>query len=406
MFTFKDGKEAFRKKESENTLSIVVTGDVCPWHDVIEPVKKGKSSEILKAVQPFLDDADLSIIQWETPLTNDDTPIDKSGPNLKCPPECINFIKAGGFDVALLANNHTGDIGTAPVMQTIDLLENSGIKTVGAGKNLEEAVKPLFIEKNGFKIGIINVAEHEFGTAGKNKAGCAPLEPLDNIKVIKDVSGNADVTLVIIHGGNEHDPIPSPRMVRTYRAFAEAGASAVINIHTHCPQGIELWNGVPIIYCPGNFFFPAPWHDKFDDKNFWWTGYLPKLSFDRNGAFSIEITPLTFSPSPYKIEPFTGQKKDNFCKYLAEISAVINDSGEVGKYFDAWCAMMGPGQVGSIINCDIKDIKQLMALRNHFTCEAHNELKTNYLRLLEEKRIGEAEKYIPKLKQLKIADFQ
>ena len=405
MLRFKNGREEFRKSESADTVNIVITGDVCPWKDAVELVKNGKSAGILKGIQPFLDDADLSIIQWETPLTDDDTPIDKSGPNLKCPPECIDFVKTGGFDAALLANNHTGDIGTAPVMQTIDLLESNGISTVGAGKDIEEAVKPLFIEKNGFKIGIVNVAEHEFGTAGKNKAGCAPLEPLDNIKVIRETAIQADITLIIIHGGNEQNPIPSPRMVRTYRAFAEAGASAVINIHTHCPQGIELWNGVPIIYCPGNFFFPPPWHNKFDDKNFWWTGYLPKLSFDRNGAFALEITPFTFSPSPYKIEPFTGQKKDNFCKYLAEISAVINDSDEVKKYFDAWCAIMGPGQVASIMNCDIKDIKQLMALRNNFTCEAHNELKTNYLRMLEEKRVGEAEKYIPKLKKLQIADF-
>ena len=195
-------------------------------------------------------------------------------------------------------------------------------------------------------------------------------------------------------------------MVRTYRAFAESGASAVINIHTHCPQGIELWNGVPIIYSPGNFFFPSPWLE-FDAKKFWWTGYLPKLTFDRKGAFALEITPFTFSTSPCKIEPFTGEKKDNFCKYLAEISAVINDPDEVDKYFDAWCVSYdrAAGQINYIKSCNVDDVEQLMALRNHFTCEAHNELKTNYLRMLEEKRVGEAEKYIPKLEKLQIADF-
>ena len=110
-------------------------------------LRNGKSAGILKDIQPFLDDADLSIIQWETPLTNDDTPIDKCGPNLKCPPECIDFVKAGGFDAALLANNHTGDIGTAPVMQTIDLLESNGISTVGAGKDIKEAVKTVIYRK-------------------------------------------------------------------------------------------------------------------------------------------------------------------------------------------------------------------------------------------------------------------
>lgn len=404
MLSFKDGREEFRKSESADSLSIVITGDACPWHTAIEPIKNGEAKTILKDIQPYLDNADVSIVQWETPLTEADTPIDKSGPNLKCPPECVEFAKTGGFDVALLANNHTGDLGTAPVKQTIDILEDNGIMTVGAGKNLKDAVKPLFFEKNGFNIGIINIAENEFGTAGKNKPGCSPLAPLDNIKVIKDVAAKADITLIIIHGGNETNPVPSPRMTKTYRAFAEAGATAVINIHTHCPQGIELWNGVPIIYCPGNFFFPFP-SAQFNEKSFWWTGYLPKLSFDRDGAFAIEITPFTFNQDPCTIKPFTGQKKDNFCKYLAELSAIISDSDKVEKYFDAWCAIAGPGQVASLKGYDVDDVKQLMALRNHFTCESHNELKTNYLRMLEEKRVKEAEKLIPQLQKLQQADF-
>ncbi|MDD5598712.1 MAG: CapA family protein [Victivallaceae bacterium] len=403
MLSFSNGKQVFRNCESSDKLSIIIAGDTCPWQDAAESVKNGWSKEILKDIQPYLDDADISIIQWETPLTDDDTPILKSGPNLKCPPECVDFAQAGGFDIALLANNHTGDFGQAPVMQTVGLLEKNGIKTVGAGKNITEAVKPLYLEKNGFRIAVVNVAEHEFGTAGKNKAGCAPLEPLDNIKVIKKAASESDIALIFIHGGNEHNPVPSPRMVRTYRAFAEAGAAAVINIHAHCPQGIELWDGVPVIYCPGNFFFPSLWQD-FNAKNFWWTGYLTKLSFDRQGVSALEITPYMFSPDPYKIVPFTGEKREKFCKYLSEISAIITNN-EVQKYFDAWCAMTGPDQIRSIQSFSQGDPKQLMSLRNHFTCEAHNELKTNYLRMLEEERIAEAEKLLPELQRLQLADF-
>ena len=413
MLSFEGGREVLRESQSGEILSIAIAGDVCPWHTAIEPVKAGKSSEILQNIQPYLDAADVSIVQWETPLTNADTPIDKSGPNLKCPPECVDFINSAEFDVALLANNHTGDFDTPPVLETMDILEKNGIAHTGAGKNLEDACKPLYIKKNGFNIGIINIAEHEFGTAGKNKPGCAPLEPLDNIKVIREVADKADITLVIIHGGNEHNPVPSPRMVRTYRAFAEAGASAVINIHTHCPQGIEVWNGVPIIYCPGNFFFPAPWQT-FEPDNFWFIGYLPKLSFDKNGAFAIEVTPFIFDHDPCEIKPFTGKQKDNFCKYLAEISAIITDEEEIAKYFDAWCAKFGPSQITSTrifsaqwpIDFKNRDqVKQLLPLRNHFTCEAHNELKTNYLRMVEEYRVDEAEKYIPKLEKLQKANF-
>ncbi|MEA2013107.1 MAG: CapA family protein [Verrucomicrobiota bacterium] len=414
MLTFTNGKEKFRKSKTADTLSIAMTGDCCPHNDAVESIKNGSSNEILKNIQPFLNSADISIIQWETPLTNAETPIIKSGPNLKCPPECVDFIKAGGFDIALLANNHIGDFGTPPVLETIEILNNNGIKTVGAGANLAEATKPLIFEKKGFKIAIINVAEHEFGTAGKNTPGCAPQEPVENIMTIKKVASEADITIVIIHGGNEKNPIPSPRMMRNCRAYAEAGASAVVNIHTHCPQGIELWNEVPIIYCPGNFFFPSSWED-FDESRFWWTGYVPKLQFDKIGAFSIEIEPFIFTPDPWVITTFTGDKKEQFCSYLSSISSILSSAEEISRYFDAWCAMMGPSCVKSIADCaslwpiDIEDpdaVKKLLPLRNRFSCGAHNELTKNFLRIVEEFRLPEAEKLIPEIKKLQKADFQ
>ena len=40
MLRFKNGREKFRKKESTDTVSIVITGDVCPWHDAVEAIKK------------------------------------------------------------------------------------------------------------------------------------------------------------------------------------------------------------------------------------------------------------------------------------------------------------------------------------------------------------------------------
>ena len=150
MLTFKNGREEFRKSKSADNLSIVIAGDTCPWHLAIEPIKNGQSAEILKDIQPYLNAADFSIVQWETPLTNDDTAIDKSGPNLKCPPECVEFIKSAGFDVALLANNHTGDYDQPPVIQTIDILRKNGIATVGAGKNIAEAVKTAVPRKKRF----------------------------------------------------------------------------------------------------------------------------------------------------------------------------------------------------------------------------------------------------------------
>jgi len=413
MLAFQNGREIFRKSESKENLNVLIAGDCCPWDKAIAPILAGRSSEIFSEIKAVLDNCDLSVVQFETPLTNAETPIIKSGPNLKCPPECVDFVKAGGFDVAALANNHIGDFGPEPVMETIKILEKNGIKTVGAGKNLEAAGKPLIVSRKGLKIAFINIAENEFGTAEKNKPGAAPLDPLNNIRLIKETATKADHVIVIMHGGNETYPLPSPRVIKTCRAFADAGAHAVINIHAHCPQGIELWNGAPIFYCPGNFYFPTPWQ-QFTPESFWWNGFIIKLAFDKQAAFGLEIIPYTFGFSPEKIVPMTGAKKAAFCKYMAKISKIIQDTDEVQRYFDAWCAWCGDSalsnvrRVSALWPIEYRDpgtLKQFMALRNTLTCEAHNELVTNFLRLVEEDRVKEAEKYIPKIQKLQIAHF-
>lgn len=415
MLNFIDGIEQLKSALDAPTISIAITGDCCPFGAALEPITAGKSASILQGVQPFLDSADLRIIQFETPLTNAETPIAKSGPNLKCPPQCVEFVKAGNFDVALLANNHTGDYGPASIIETIAILEDNEIKTVGAGKNINAAAKPLIIATNGFTIGIINIAEHEFGRAGYNHAGSAALDPLANMATIRQLKTEVDIVLVIIHGGNETNPVPRPGMVQMCRAFAEAGASAVMNIHPHCPQGIEFWEAVPIIYSPGNFYFPSIWEFKqFEPTDFWWTGYIPKINFDKSGAVAIEIMPCQFSPAPEKIEPLTDDKRAQFNKYLAKISAILADDREIERYFDGWCAMRGTDAITNIRKisanwpidrADCDQVKQMLPLRNYFTCESHHELVKRYLCLLEDNRLDVASEYIEKIKHLQNATF-
>ena len=423
MLTFKDGKENFGRKSMKETVEILFAGDFCPaTPESRKLIRDGKSGEILSEIKEFLTDCDLSVIQFETPLTDKGKPILKSGPNLKSPPDCVEFIKEGEFDVALLANNHIGDVGTKPVMETIDILRRNGIKTVGAGKDIETAAQPLSITKNGIKIAIMNVAENEFGIADVNKPGSNPLNPARNISQIIELSRKFDLVIVAIHGGNETNPFPTPRMVDTYRAFADAGAAAVISAHTHCPEGIEIWHGKPIIYSLGNFYFPYP-DKKYVKEDFWWKGYMLKLKFDKNKAYSLEVIPSSFGPDENRIIPFTGKERDKFFAYLAEISEVIKDRQEIRHLFDACSAQNGyglihgirtylaewpqedePGKIKNFLD-DTAKLKTMLILKNIFNCETHHEITANYLRLLEDKKVKVAEKYIPKYIKYKNADF-
>jgi len=98
----------WREKGAEN-YSILFAGDICPRATGLDAIMEGKVAEVFKEVKPVFDAADLRVVQWETTITESETPIDKTGPNLKVPYKCAEIISHLKADVALLANNHIGE---------------------------------------------------------------------------------------------------------------------------------------------------------------------------------------------------------------------------------------------------------------------------------------------------------
>lgn len=400
----------FRSAERQQ-VEIMVSGDLCPTGRGQELIKAGKSKDIALEIAPVTATSDLSIVQFESPLVakGEGVKIAKTGPNLKAIPESVELLKAFGFDVALLANNHTGDFGATGVTGTIRRLKAAGLKTVGAGKNLADARTPLEIERNGLKITIMNVAEHEYGTATDTQPGVNPLQEPENIIDIMRMRRECDVLLVVIHGGNEYNPVPSPHMKSICRAFADAGAGAVINIHPHCPQGIEYYNNVPIIYSLGNFYFPLFDSNYKISSPMWWTGYSVKLRFDRNGVFGLEVIGHTFKDDSNSVQLLRGNDLKRFYTYLNELSGIASNDFETARYFNGWCAFKGPDILNYMIDglrafpvdySNEIECRKLLGPRNLHTCESANELITHFLRLIEERRIDNASVYIEKIKHL------
>lgn len=396
-----------RPEVGRETLSLVIAGDTCPRETAAAEITAGRSGAILEQVMEYFGQADLRLVQWETPVTDSDTPIIKSGPNIRCAPDSVKLLQAGKFDIALLANNHIGDYGPEAVLETIDRLHAAGLQTVGAGKNLEEARRPLRLRKNGISLSIINVAEHEFGTATEEMPGSNPLDVAPILLQIARERRSGSIVLVVGHGGNEFNPVPSPRMVGNCRAFVEAGASAVVNIHTHCPQGMEIYQGAPIVYSTGNFFFPMRDRQKFDPENLWFTGYVPRFTFDRNGAVTAEVLPCRFVDAPWRVEPLEGKAARRFADYFETLNALI---AETKPCFEAWCTIVGGWNFESIQRSTqgapfadpgaMEVRKQILPLRNLFTCEAHKEMMDTYLRLIETGRLAAAAERAELLKKL------
>ena len=145
--------------------SFLFAGDFCPREENSDYVAEN-AEKITANIKSVFDDADYRILQWETAVTEGGYPIVKDGPNLRCKASCLKFSKSLNCDIHLLANNHVGDFGSDAVIETIEHHKSANIMTVGAGKNLEDACKPLFFDTPSGRTAIINIAENEFGIPG------------------------------------------------------------------------------------------------------------------------------------------------------------------------------------------------------------------------------------------------
>jgi poly-gamma-glutamate synthesis protein (capsule biosynthesis protein) len=84
---------------------------------------------------------------------------------------------------------------------------------------------------------------------------------LDHIRALRQ---SADLVIVAVHWGSPPywlSPFQG-RMVEYQqplgRAFVEAGADVVFGHHSHALNGVEVYQGKPIVYSAGNFIFERP----------------------------------------------------------------------------------------------------------------------------------------------------
>ena len=57
-----------RPEVERETLCLAIAGDTCPRGTAAPEISAGRSGKILEQVKPFLDGADLRLVQWETPV--------------------------------------------------------------------------------------------------------------------------------------------------------------------------------------------------------------------------------------------------------------------------------------------------------------------------------------------------
>ncbi len=393
----------------ENCMKIMVCADVATYK-MPERIDADYCKSLLRDMKPILQSADYRIANLECVLCDNGVgaPIVKSGPNLNGYVKNAAFLEEAGIDCAVLANNHFGDLGEPASLATIDLLDRMSIAHMGGGRNLEEAYRAWYAEKDGVKVAFLAVCENEFGGATESKAGAAVYSMKRLCDRIAEEKELADFVVVLFHGGNEYNPVPSPETVDRYRLLIDMGADALVAGHTHCMQGFETYRGKPIIYSMGNFFFPYIFAATISERNPWNFGYITELTVRRGENITFRVIPYELKDDSTWLHALDGEEKQTILDYLDKLSAIIQDPKEVRRYFEAWCTKSGASYSKALIHDpayledDLSEelAKKQAALRNLFWCESHDALMRGLLKLEYEGRVEEARASLPELLEL------
>lgn len=396
----------------ENKMKVIIGADVSTKTNK-EYVDEAFCETLLRDMKPVLATADFRIINLENVLCDEGVgaPIIKSGPNLFGYPKNIAFFNACKCDCAVLANNHFGDFGEEAIASTLDVLKENNIARLGGGMNKKEAYEAWYAEKDGIRVAFISVCENEFGCATDTKPGAAGFDMKYLRDRIVEEKKNSDFVVVIFHGGNETNPIPAPAAVDRYRLIIDLGADALVAAHTHCMQGYETYEGKPIIYSMGNFFFRSSNPAALANDHPWNYGYLTQLNIEKGKNITFELIPYALLNEGDWLHVLDGEDKKIIMAYLEKLSAIIKDPVALQDYFDAWCIISGIGYSRTLSSYTAEldatdelsdDLRSVAAkVRNLFSCESHNFLLTNLFRMEYEGRMEKARALVPELQELR-----
>ena len=253
--------------------TILFTGAIVPGRCVQAAIDAQDNADFLyDDVRELISSADIAVGTLNAALTD-------FSPYTGCvktfvlvgSPNNADALANAGFDVMSVATNHIKNCnlstcGDQAFLDTMDNLERVGIVPVGAGNNLQEAMQPIVIEKNGIRFGFVSLGEVESRAfADENTPGIAPLpadfaEAKANLRsAIAAARAISDVVIAMPHWGSDYSAMPNYRQLFFDQVAIEAGADLVLGNHPHVIQGMREIEGIPVFYSLGSFVFDQDW---------------------------------------------------------------------------------------------------------------------------------------------------
>ncbi len=293
-----------------------------PW--MTQHAKSTNSNKILK----WMKEADVTFANLETTLAEAQSYYypQPTTYRFRANPSNAKDLKSLGVKIVSLANNHVLDYGDEAFIETIHTLDEAGIKYVGAGMSIKEAITPAILNVKDKKIAFLGFATvyPPLGAASIDRLGVAAIKSkiiyefdsprlptdlrpeyatppkiydvpaADDVKKMKNsirkAKEESDLVVVSIHWGKEYEDTPSKGQRVLGHNMIDAGADIVIGHHPHTAQAIETYKGKHIFYSLGNFIMQVEW-DIARCEMYLNEAYIVKMSIEEKNFERVEILP-------------------------------------------------------------------------------------------------------------------
>lgn len=288
--------------------------------NLLDSSQNGLKDCISPELLQIMNDADYTCVNNEFTYSTRGTPTPNKTWTFRANPSRVEYLHEMGVDIVLLANNHVYDYGPDAMLDTLNTLNDAGIKYMGAGANLEEAMKPVYIEIDGVTIAYVAASRAEKYKLTPQATADSPgilrcYDPELFLQVIREADANADIVIANVHWGTERSTVLETAQLETGKQYIDAGADVIIGSHSHCLQGIEYYNGKPIIYSLGNY-----WFDEYTEDTM-----LLQLHIkgdEEKYEMEVSVVPAVHENAKTQIAS-TSEEKERIFSYLESISINI-----------------------------------------------------------------------------------
>ncbi len=253
------------QEQAKDKILLKAVGDIMLSRKIGTYIDANGVDYPMAQVADYLKDADMTMGNLESPISNNGTPLPGKGIWFRAKPESVEALTAAGFDLLTVANNHALDYESPALLDTLNILKTAGITAIGGGENISQAKKFAICQVGNVNIAVLAYSQmtdiywdikHPRKLAATDTLpGINPYNIDTIVADIAEAKKEADIIIVTVHWGIEYANLPEAYQRQDAYAMVDAGANVIIGHHPHVIQGVETYKDGLIAYSLGNFVF-------------------------------------------------------------------------------------------------------------------------------------------------------